>query len=705
VTGAALPATTAGASAAVSKAAGMLVAGNRCPHLLSPLRIRNRVLKNRIVHSVSPTYLLQGPETFPTDAYRNHYSNMAKNAAIVTINSHYGKYPRTYDSNTDYSKMGYHFSCDTWQDTPLVNNYVQRMIEDIHCENALVRYAGSTGAFSGRGPQWAEGPEGAHLYNSVAEAQAATAGYAWAAGKTAQAGEGRPAAKATKDIIAEAKEAEDKGYDIYELYSNSLEVAQEVKAATNLILMTSLRVGSGGPRSGAAPTGTGASELKWDYPNASFDVADGLKTPGVTNVNQPSDAEIQQAVEQAKKLEGIVDFVFIRDSRYEHPNSFVQDQDRPFSLGYAEAIKKAGIKILTCPGAGFHDPVQNDEFIAKGLMDMVGMTTPLFADPEMVEKIAAGKADDVVPCIQCQDCHGISSVKGPYYGLCNVNPKWAAPVYKLQNIHAPKAKKNVAVIGGGPAGMKAALVAAERGHKVTLYEKDESLGGLQKFSDYSQWRWNHKVFKDFLIHQVNKAGIEIKLNTTATPEMIKAGKYDTVLVAVGAESVGFKLPGTSAGHVYSILTCYSDKSALGKNVVMIGAGRFGSEAAAGMVKDGHKVFAITSEKDLIEADCIGPHNMMNQKRILVNHPDYNCALEATVKDISGGKVTYVDSKGVEKSVQADSIVNYAGMKAKMDEAEKFIGSADQVLLLGDCTGTNGNLQKSIRSAFFVASQV
>ena len=73
VTGAALPATTAGASAAVNKAAGML-AGNRCPHLLSPLRIRNRVLKNRIVHSVSPTYLLQGPETYPTDAYRNHYS-------------------------------------------------------------------------------------------------------------------------------------------------------------------------------------------------------------------------------------------------------------------------------------------------------------------------------------------------------------------------------------------------------------------------------------------------------------------------------------------------------------------------------------------------------------------------------------------------------------------------------------------------------
>jgi len=668
---------------------------------------------------------MQGPENFPTDAYRNHYSNMAKNAAIVSINTHFGKYPRSWDSNTDYSKLGYHFADDTWLDAPTVHNYYQRMIEDIHCEGALVLFAGATGGFSGRGPQWAEGPEGSHLYNSVAEAQAATAAYAQASGKAAssgggpggpqgggtpggaaQGGAGRQgqAAVNIKDIVEQAKTAEAKGYDVYQLNTNSLEAAQAVRAATNLILMSSLRVGSSGGM-GAAMSGTGNRELKWNYPNAAFDVADGEKNPGITNVNQPTADEIEQAVEQARRLEGIVDFVFIRDSRYAHPNSFIQDQDAPFTLAYAEAIKKAGIKILTCPGSGFHDPVQNDEFIASGKTDMVSMTTPFFADPELVEKVAAGRADDVIPCIQCQDCHGISSTHGPYYGLCNVNPKWAAPVYKLQNIHAPKAIKKVAVIGGGPAGMKAAIVAAERGHQVTLYEKDAALGGLLQFSDHSKWRWNHKVFKDYLINQVKKAGINVHLKTAATPEMIKAGKYDTVLVATGAEPVISKMPGADAGNVFNILSCYSNKKELGKNVVMIGAGRIGSEAAIGIVKDGHKVFTITGEKDLIETECIGPHNMMNQKRILMNHPDYNCALDATVKDITGGKVTYVDSKGVEKSVQADSIVIYSGLKPRMDEAEKFIGSAGQVLLLGDCTGKNGNIQKSIRSAFFVASQV
>jgi hypothetical protein len=78
---------------------------------------------------------------------------------------------------------------------------------------------------------------------------------------------------------------------------------------------------------------------------------------------------------------------------------------------------------------------------------------------------------------------------------------------------------------------------------------------------------------------------------------------------------------------------------------------------------------------------------------------------ATSKSITGGKVTYTDSKGAENSIQADSIVIWSGLKPRMDEAEKLIGSADEVLLLGDCTGKNGRIRKTIRSAFFVASQV
>ena len=208
-----------------------------------------------------------------------------------------------------------------------------------------------------------------------------------------------------------------------------------------------------------------------------------------------------------------------------------------------------------------------------------------------------------------------------------------------------------------------------------------------------------------LIHQVNKAGVNVKTNTTATPGMIKAGGFDTVLVATGAEPVISRMPGADAGNVFNILTCYSNKKALGKNVVMIGAGKLGTEAAIGIAKDGHKVTVLAPGEEMIDAEDVGAHNVGNQERIYKNHPNLSYIMKTVVKSITGGKVTYRDSKGTEKSIQADSIVIWSGLKPRMDEAEKFIGSADEVLLLGDCTGKGGRIQKTIRSAFFVASQV
>jgi hypothetical protein len=124
-----------------------------------------------------------------------------------------------------------------------------------------------------------------------------------------------------------------------------------------------------------------------------------------------------------------------------------------------------------------------------------------------------------------------------------------------------------------------------------------------------------------------------------------------------------------------------------------------------MAKDGHKVTIITSDTQLIPDKAIGPHNMENQLNLSQNHPNISRVLGATATRISDGKAFYKDSAGIEKSVRADSVIIYAGLKPSMDEAIKFEGSAEQVLLMGDCTGRNGTIQKTIRSAFFVASQV
>lgn len=673
-------------AADAAAAADVTAAGNRCPHLLSPLQIRNKVLKNRIMHCISPVYTLQGPENFPTDAWRNHYSNIAKNAAVVTMETSFGPYPKKYHTKEENFALWSweHISNNKWENIPPVWNYIERAIEDIRSEGSLIAFgtntgdvgdavvAGDVGSESGSDGLGGRGVQGA--------AEMGRNGAPGAPGGMPGMGQ---VSKSVEEIVKEAKEQEEIGYDIYQMQSPTPETVRAVRAATDMIIMSSLSMG----RPGMGGMGG---------------MAGGMST---SRSNKPSDAQIAQAVEAAKKLEGLVDILLMKGSGSAGGSWEASKYEEGDSYYYAKAIKKAGVKIITCIGGGLHHPSKNDAYIAKGATDMVGMTRPLFADEDLVKKVSAGRVDEVIPCVQCQNCHAESMSKGPHFARCTVNPRWAAPIYKLKNIEAPLTQKKVAVIGGGPAGMKSAIVAAERGHQVTLYEKDKALGGLQKYTDYTPWVWTYKIYKDYLIGQVEKAGVEVKLNTEATKDLLASKGYDTVIVATGADVVESRMKGADAGNVFNILTSYSNRKQLGKNVVMIGAGKIGTEAALSMALDGYEVTVLSPGPDMIDPADIGPHNVTAQTNLYRNHPNFKYFLNTVVKSITGGKVTFTDEKGVENSIQADSIVIWAGLKARTEDADNFAGAAAEVLLVGDCTGERGRINRATRSAFYVASRV
>jgi pyruvate/2-oxoglutarate dehydrogenase complex dihydrolipoamide dehydrogenase (E3) component len=201
---------------------------------------------------------------------------------------------------------------------------------------------------------------------------------------------------------------------------------------------------------------------------------------------------------------------------------------------------------------------------------------------------------------------------------------------------------------------------------------------------------------------VEKAGIEVRLKTAATPEKIRAAGYDAVLVAIGAEPMMPKIPGADGDNVFDIMDAYAREKAMGKNVVLIGGGDFGTEAGISLAHAGHNVTAITSAEELMTS---GPHDRIGQIGMYQSMDNFRHVVKAIPTRISGGEVFYTDADGGKQSVAADSVVVYAGLKPRQEEALTFAGVAGQVLYLGDCTGRSGTIQKAIRSAFFMASQV
>jgi len=368
------------------------------------------------------------------------------------------------------------------------------------------------------------------------------------------------------------------------------------------------------------------------------------------------------------------------------------------TLRYAEAVKKSGAKIAVAPVGGYQNLDLNEEIIANGKADLIAMARAFIADSEYGQKAYEGRGDDVVPCILCNRCHGIT--RTPLLDLCSVNPQIGIAHKVDRMVIAPFVQRKVAVVGGGPAGMKAAIVASERGHRVTLYEKSNSLGGQLRHTDFASFQWPLKDYKDYLIRQLRKTGVEVQLNTLANPEMIKAKGYDTVLVAVGAEPVVSGIPGADGKNVFSAVDVFGNEKALGKNVVIIGGDKAGTQTGMYLAENGHSVTVLTRSKELIKAE--GPHQVIDTYLDMKN---FIFKTEVTVKGISDGSVSYVEANSNEKSVQADSVVIYAGFKARLDEAMKFSDSANRFFAIGDCNGVGSMVQACTRSAYAAASQI
>lgn len=395
-----------------------------------------------------------------------------------------------------------------------------------------------------------------------------------------------------------------------------------------------------------------------------------------------------------------------------HPSHFLEEGH---NVHLAQKAKQSGIKIPVGALGSIQHPDFAERVLAEGKADYILMARGLVADNDWANKARAGRAEDIRPCIKCFRCmdlaggkrtvsrHNIADYLTEFPTVtrrveCSVNPLHGNAMCKI-DFPAPKRTKKVAVVGGGPAGMMAAISAAQRGHEVILFEQKSELGGQMHYAKHVWFKADMEDYRKYLIRQVGKAKIDLRLNTKATPELLRTLALDVVIVAVGAEPVVPNIPGVCKDNVWSAINAIGNEDQLGNHVVLVGGGMVGCETALHLSHLGKKV-------TLVEMlDALAPDGIYTERLHTVyyidNDPNITVMTDTRCVEITAEGAVVAGENGQQQVISADSVVLAAGMKSLSVERDQFFGLAYDVINIGDCQNV-GSISSATAMAYNAA---
>lgn len=369
-----------------------------------------------------------------------------------------------------------------------------------------------------------------------------------------------------------------------------------------------------------------------------------------------------------------------------------------FFVKIAGDIKKA-VNVPVSAVGRIVDAEMAARVIESGMADMVAMGRPLLADPDWGTKIAAGKACDIRRCISCnKGC--TDAIQNRQFLSCVLN---AENGYEnTRSIQPAAQKKKIAVLGGGPAGLEAARVAALRGHDVTLFEKTTTLGGQLNIACVPPRKEEMRRAAQDLIHAVCNAGVHLCMGQTRTAEQLKDAGFEAVINAVGAHSAAPRIPGIDSVNVADAWRVLAGEQQVYGTVAVIGGGMVGCETAEYLAARGCKVSVIEMMDKIAagESTTILPTLLENYKTYGVEqYPSHK------VKEFRMDAVVCENKDGAEVTIPCDYIVLAMGARSNEFDAAALEAAGIPVYSIGDAAGKAADISNAIRTGYDTACQL